>query len=960
MTGYIKNGKYLFFPDLTDTALCGKDGKAYLIARDGEERVGMTETVPVSVTARGNGNETEEEPPEAGSGWVANVLAAAEQAENYAEQAKESADRAEEISGNLPKLSENNTWLIWNTETEQYEDTGVVAVGKDAEVDETLSIPGAAADAKATGDRLSTLNSTVNKSVNLVLSQLGNKQDKGDYALRSEIPEVDTTLSVEGKAADAKAAGDTIRTIEKTCYDSIAVFSGRINTHYQNLSAADKALEAKIPDIPKVSEPHQYLITDENGDKVWVEQLGYVTQEEKVLFAETEITSDRTIPGLSQLVDIQEGDLVKITFNGEVYETNVTINGPFYVVSIPNMFQFMLRGVGQSMATSNMTGQGGTFSAVVVTNNYHTIDPNLLPISAKGGEGNNSIILNPSPSTVANGANSLSANVGKSYGNNAFAANQGSASGESSAAFGASTTATGAGSFSQGLATTAKGTYQHVEGKLNAADGESKYAHIVGNGYYDNATQSDIRSNAYALDWDGNANFAGDVYVGGDGQNDFAGAKRVVTEEEVPASEEPHMFLATDAEGNRIWAKQLGYVTRKEQQLFAETEIPTGQSTSLIMLTYVKDGDPVKMTFNGEIYEGTIISATGGRFQIYSDKFRVIMAEPGVSVTMVNLTGIAGTFSATVVADKYYTIDPHFLPIQSARGTEANSLILTPNMIAKANGTNGISANLGIASGASSFAANRSTVSGSYSFGVGSNTIASGKYQMAEGRYNVEDTEEKYAHIIGNGTANDARSNAHTLGWDGTAWFAGDVYVGGTGQDDTENAKKLATEDKIPTDDHINSLIATKTAEPTLEDIETFTLNMDKTGMFSRNATSDGRAYSFDAIYAKIKFTFGDTVPTTLLSVTLNGMPVLTYHGQVSGCENKSMYASALSYKAGGIRTVGAPSILSSTEISSMGLSFFINDTLTLAETINSIGFAMAGATNVTAEVTLKGIWHKA
>ena len=36
------------------------------------------------------------------------------------------------------------------------------------------------------------------------------------------------------------------------------------------------------------------------------------------------------------------------------------------------------------------------------------------------------------------------------------------------------------------------------------------------------------------------------------------------------------------------------------------------------------------------------------------------------------------------------------------------------------------------------------------------------------------------------------RSNAHTLDWDGNAWFAGDVYIGGTGQDDP-NAVKLAT-----------------------------------------------------------------------------------------------------------------------------------------------------------------------
>ena len=43
-----------------------------------------------------------------------------------------------------------------------------------------------------------------------------------------------------------------------------------------------------------------------------------------------------------------------------------------------------------------------------------------------------------------------------------------------------------------------------------------------------------------------------------------------------------------------------------------------------------------------------------------------------------------------------------------------------------------------------------------------------------------------HAFIVGNGTSNDDRSNAHTLDWDGNAWFAGKVYIGGTGMDDPD------------------------------------------------------------------------------------------------------------------------------------------------------------------------------
>ena len=61
------------------------------------------------------------------------------------------------------------------------------------------------------------------------------------------------------------------------------------------------------------------------------------------------------------------------------------------------------------------------------------------------------------------------------------------------------------------------------------------------------------------------------------------------------------------------------------------------------------------------------------------------------------------------------------------------------------------------------------TASGHYSHTEGRDTIASSDYQHAEGKWNIEDTEDKYAHIVGNGTGDDARSNAHTLDWLGNA-----------------------------------------------------------------------------------------------------------------------------------------------------------------------------------------------
>ena len=71
---------------------------------------------------------------------------------------------------------------------------------------------------------------------------------------------------------------------------------------------------------------------------------------------------------------------------------------------------------------------------------------------------------------------------------------------------------------------------------------------------------------------------------------------------------------------------------------------------------------------------------------------------------------------------------------------------------------------------------------------------SNGKPQHVEGQYNVQDGTQTYAHIVGNGTSKSDRSNAHTLNYNGTAWYANAVKVGGTSETD---AKTLATEEFV-------------------------------------------------------------------------------------------------------------------------------------------------------------------
>ena len=70
---------------------------------------------------------------------------------------------------------------------------------------------------------------------------------------------------------------------------------------------------------------------------------------------------------------------------------------------------------------------------------------------------------------------------------------------------GAETTASGEVSHAEGLATIASSNYQHVQGKWNIEDSSGAYADIVGNGSINS------RSNAYTLDWEGNAWYSGTI-----------------------------------------------------------------------------------------------------------------------------------------------------------------------------------------------------------------------------------------------------------------------------------------------------------------------------------------------------------------------------------------------------------------------------------------------------------------
>lgn len=80
------------------------------------------------------------------------------------------------------------------------------------------------------------------------------------------------------------------------------------------------------------------------------------------------------------------------------------------------------------------------------------------------------------------------------------------------------------------------------------------------------------------------------------------------------------------------------------------------------------------------------------------------------------------------------------------------------------------------ASGISSHAEGTSTkATGNNSHAQNYGTIASSSNQTALGKYNISDSANTYAVIIGNGTADNARSNALTVDWDGNVDAIGSI-----------------------------------------------------------------------------------------------------------------------------------------------------------------------------------------
>lgn len=418
------------------------------------------------------------------------------------------------------------------------------------------------------------------------------------------------------------------------------------------------------------------------------------------------------------------------------------------------------------------------------------------------------------------------------------------ANGDFSHAEGMDTAARGWCSHAEGLQTEASGHYshaegegtiaisnnQHVQGRWNIDSG--KYAHIVGNG------DIDVRSNAHTLDWDGNAWFQGNVYVGGTSQDD-SNAKRLLTEDDIPEGgnggpaiidviELPTEDIREDCFYRALTPKLIiNQEIRETWPCYPVETLPDSgdpaiigdlsNTSTLIVTTYynLSDGglygyvnSDLSAVFGvpagwypiaaltqavGWSYTGEITDITQDP---NDDTFRLLVETEtysyktgkwtstktigwrgtGPSAEIFNHPGntASGTFSHaegwdTMAHGNYSHAEGCLTTANGYASHSEGSETMASGYASHAEGSGTT------ASGTFSHAEGSGTTANSaYSHAEGQGTAASGSWQHVQGKYNIEDTNNKYAHIVGNGVAGKP-SNAHTLDWDGNAWFAGTV-----------------------------------------------------------------------------------------------------------------------------------------------------------------------------------------
>lgn len=573
------------------------------------------------------------------------------------------------------------------------------------------------------------------------------------------------------------------------------------NVSDKPLSAAQGvALKALIDELRAALETvhvQANLSVNDERDPAYVKgRTHYISDPvETVLLEETSIETtgeDGASAFVSDSIKLVEGYTYLVTFNGTEYECVAYCYDDWDIVIIGNGSLVDAEGGnGEPFACIFMEGDGsdlitqeaGTYTLKIVEVISEVVKlptEYLINSNVRNGEGSGSVVegkksLASGRYSHAEGYNTVSSGItshAEGYATTASGypshAEGGytNASGDFSHAEGSYTTASGTYSHSEGYRTTVSNYGSHAEGAYTIVQGHSAHAE----GYYTTASGDGSHAEGFQTTASGHISHA-------EGQSTYA------------------IDNCSHAEGRYTVA--FGDCSHAEGYGKHESIALTGDAGSI---SYT-----VSSSYVPAIAIGDFI-ALGDAWSIvigYDSSTKTITLKSTLNANSAVNKQFAELYSGGITSGHYSHSEGYQTVASGTYGAHAEGNESTASgMQSHAEGAYTIAqGNTSHAEGwqtkaygdACHVEGSKTVAHGSDSHAEGEGTIASANAhaQHVQGRYNLQDTDKKYAHIVGNGTE-DARSNAHTIDWDGNAWFAGKVYVGGTGQDD-ENATEVAT-----------------------------------------------------------------------------------------------------------------------------------------------------------------------
>lgn len=266
---------------------------------------------------------------------------------------------------------------------------------------------------------------------------------------------------------------------------------------------------------------------------------------------------------------------------------------------------------------------------------------------------------------------------------------------------------------------------------------------------------------------------------------------------------EPHQMLVTNEAGEQVWEPKLCYSTYEPVAIFNEYTIVNDDGKTVKDQKIAADvivGEEYIVTYNGKEYKVVAYEHDFFGTSLGNDYLGMGENDTGEPFYFGNLI-----VSMSQILCYFDKVGTHTFSIRGAKENsvpipgkyvgggvypgEGVGATVIGSTLAGASGDYSVALNSSQASGVNAHAEGFGHAEGDYSHSEGRwtyamkesshaeglYTYAYGANQHVQGKYNVHDNDGVYAHIVGNGTGFNERSNAHTLDWSGNGWFAGTV-----------------------------------------------------------------------------------------------------------------------------------------------------------------------------------------